>query len=47
MKQMKVVYAFVGVFAAILLFWACKLENDAFERCVETLPKNECIRIFG
>jgi hypothetical protein len=30
-----------------LTFVALKIDNDAFNRCTETLSRNQCIRIFG
>jgi hypothetical protein len=43
-KPRTVIIAVIGV---ILLFYAYKMENDAYDQCIEVLPHNECVRIFG
>jgi hypothetical protein len=45
--KVKPIYIIVALLGFGFLYMAIKMENDAFDRCMEELPYKECVRIFG
>jgi hypothetical protein len=44
---MKIKAGILILIGTILLFYAYKLENEAYANCIETLTPKECTGIFG
>lgn len=45
--KIKPIHIIVAALGLTFLYFAVKMENDAYNQCMEVLTHAECVKVFG